>query len=153
MKEEEELLYNVIFPEDDDPNYINYGYFIGKSKKDVFKLKAIINDSQLNPILICDGNKENAFFAKVFQSEVDRFLKIVSELNFKQIKINRCHMNEVINMFEEDIMKHRKKGYKAAKYILPQRFNRGTRNWKLPDIIELNVVNENKPTLNRVINL
>ena len=150
---EEELLYNVIFPEDSDPNYINYGYFIGKSKKDVFKLKAIINESQLNPILICDGNKENAFFAKVFQSEVDRFLKIVSELKFKQIKINSCHMDEVKNMFEEDIRNHRKKGYKAAKYLLPRRFNRGIRNWKLPDIIELNVVNENKPTLNGVINL
>ena len=30
---EEELLYNVIFPEDNDPNHINYGYFIGRSKK------------------------------------------------------------------------------------------------------------------------
>ena len=61
---EEELLYNVIFPKDDDPNYINYGYFIGKSKKSIYKLKATINESQLNPILICDGNKENAFLLK-----------------------------------------------------------------------------------------
>jgi len=95
---EEQLLYNVIFPEDDDPNHINYGYFVGRSKKSVYKLKAIINESQLNPILICDGNKENAFFAKVFESEVDRFLEVIRELNFKQIKINICHMSEVVHV-------------------------------------------------------
>ena len=147
----EQLLYNVIFPEDDDPNYVNYGYFIGKSKKNVFKLKTIINESQLNPIIICDGDKENAFFAKVFQSEVDRFLQIINKLNFKQIKINSCHMNEVENMFEEEIMDHRKKGHRVAHYLLPQKFNRGTRNWKLPDVIELNLTDEIKPTLKGVI--
>lgn len=148
---EEQLLYNVIFPEDDDPNYINYGYFIGRNKKNVFKLKAIINESQLNPIIICDGEKENAFFAKVFQSEVDGFLKIVSDLNFKQIKINNRHMDEVKNMFEEEIMLHRKNERRVAHYLLPQKFNRGIRNWKLPDVIELNLINENKPTLKGVI--
>jgi len=150
---EEELLYNVIFPEDDDPNHINYGYFIGRSKKSVDKLKAIIKESQLNPILICDGNKENTFFAKVFESEVDRFLKMVCDLNFKQIKINSCHMNEVKYMFEEEVMENRKKGKKPAKYLLPQRFNRGKRDWKLPDVLEFNSVNANKPILKEVINL
>ena len=66
---EEELLYNVIFPEDADPNYINYGYFIGRNKRSIYKLKAIINESQLNPILICDGNKENAFLLKFFKTK------------------------------------------------------------------------------------
>ena len=55
----EELLYNILFPDDDNPNYINYGYFIGSSERSIFKLKANINESQLNPILICDGNKGN----------------------------------------------------------------------------------------------
>jgi len=149
----EELLYNAIFPDDDNPNHINYGYFIGKSKKSIDKLKAIINESQLNPIIIRDGNKDNAFFAKVFESEVDSFLKIVDDLKFKQIRINKCHMDEVKFMFEEDIMEHRKKGHKVAKYLLPQKFNRGIRNWKLPDVIEFNPINENKPILKRVINL
>ena len=150
---EEQLLYNVIFPEDDDPNHINYGYFVGRSKKSVYKLKAIINESQLNPILICDGNKENAFFAKVFESEVDRFLEVIRELNFKQVKINICHMSEVKYMFEEEVMGNRKKGHKATQYLFPQRFNRGIRNWKLPDVIEFNPINENKPSLKHVINL
>ena len=96
---EEELLYKIIFPKDDDPNNINYGYFVGKSKRSIFKLKATINESQLNPILLCDGDKENAFFAKVFESEVDRFLKIINEFNFKQIKINHRYINEIKYMF------------------------------------------------------
>ncbi|MBU3113761.1 hypothetical protein [Clostridium lacusfryxellense] len=150
---EEELLYNAIFPEDNDPNHINYGYFIGRSKKSVDRLKSIINESQLNPILICDDNKDNAFFVKVFESEVDRFLKIVDELKFKQIIINSCHMNEVKYMFEEEIMNHIKKGQKSHKYMLPQKFNRGKRDWKLPDVIKFNPTNENKPTLKGVINL
>ena len=150
---EEQLLYNVIFPESNDPNYINYGYFIGRSKKNVFKLKAIINESQLNPVLICDGDKQNAFFAKVFQSEVDRFLQIISDLDFKQIKINKTHMNEVKTMFEEAIRDNRKKEHRVAHYLLPQKFNKGIKNWKIPDVIEFNPINENKPVLKGVINL
>ena len=96
---EEEVLYNIIFPKDDNPNYINYGYFIGKSKRSVYKLKATIDESQLNPVLICDGNKENAFFPSVFESEVDRFLKIVNEFHFKQVKKTSRYMNEVKYMF------------------------------------------------------
>ncbi|MGH4050024.1 MAG: hypothetical protein ACREVX_01535 [Clostridium sp.] len=150
---QEELLYNVIFPEDNDPNHVNYGYFIGRSKKSVDKLKAIISESQLNPILICDADKENAFFVKVFQSEVDRFLKIVNELNFKQITINNCHMAEVKYMFEELIMHTRKRGERSHKYLLPKKFNRGKRNWELPDIIKFNPTDGNKPGLKGVINL
>ena len=97
---EEELLYNIIFSKEKDPNYINYGYFVGKSKRSVDKLKAMIKKSQLNPILICDGNKENAFFAKVFEGEVDRFLKVINELKFTQFKINRRYINGVKNIFD-----------------------------------------------------
>jgi len=147
----EQLLYNVIFPESEDPNYINYGYFIGKSKKSVFKLKAIVEQSQLNPIIICNGDKGNAFFAKVFQSEVDRFLKIVSELKFKQIKINNSLMDKVKYMFEEEIMDHRKKEHRVAHYLLPRKFNGESNNWKLPDAMELDLISGNKPNLKKVI--
>lgn len=132
---EEELLYNAIFPEDDDPNHLNYGYFIGRSKRSIFKLKAAINESQLNPILICDGNKGNAFFAKVFESEVDRFLKIIDEFNFKQIKINSHNMDEVKYMFGEDLLEHRKKMYKAPQYQYPKKINKEIINWKLPAVV------------------
>ena len=147
---EEQLLYNAIFPEGDNPNYINYGYFVGRSKKSVFKLKATINESQLNPIIICDGDKENAFFAKVFQSEVEGFLKIVSDLKFKQIRIKSCHMNDVRHMFEEEIFDHQKKEHRVTHYLLPQKFNGGSRNWK-QEVVELNFTNDNKTNLKSVI--
>lgn len=150
---EEELLYNAIFPEDNDPNHLNYGYFIGKSKKSVYKLKAVINEGQLNPIIICDGNRENAFFAKVYENEVDRFLKIVDELKFKQIKINNCHMSEVKYMFEEQIMGYQKKGHRSTQHLLPHKFNKKIRSWEIPNVIEFNPKNENKPVLKGVINL
>ena len=97
---EEELIYNIIFPKDEDPNFINYGYFVGKNKRSIDRLKASIKESQLNPILICDGNKENAFFAKVFEGEVDRFLKVIKEFKFKQYKISTCYINEVKHIFD-----------------------------------------------------
>lgn len=132
--EEEQLLYNIIFSEDEDPNYENYGHFVGRNKRSVFKLKAILNESELNPILICDGNNENAFFAKVFQSEVDRFLEIVNDLNFKQIKINSNYMNEIKCMFGQEILTHRKKEYTAAHYQFSHKFSNGIRNYKIPCI-------------------
>ena len=125
---EEELLYNIIFL-NEDPNYINYVYFIGKSKRSIYQLKAAINESQLNAIVICDGNTEKAFFAKVFQNELDRFLEIIKEFNFKQIKINNRYISEVKYMFEVELLEHKKKGYKPMEYLYSQRFNREISNW------------------------
>lgn len=148
---EEELLYNVLFPKDEDPNYINYGYFIGSNKRSIFKLKATINESQLNPTLICDGNNENAFFAKVFQNEVDRFLKIIKEQNIKQVNISNHYMNEVKYMFGEEVIYHRKRVFKAPQYQYPQKFTNGIKNWKIPYILALDPIKEHKPTLKRAI--
>lgn len=131
----EELLYNILFPDDDNPNYINYGYFIGSSKRSIFKLKANINESQLNPILICDGNKENAVYAKVFESEVDGFLKIIKDLNFEQIKVNRRYMDKVKYMFRQEIMFHKKKEYKTSLYQYPKRFNKEIKSWEIPNAV------------------
>ena len=125
---EEELLYNIIFL-NEDPNYINYVYFIGKSKRSIYQLKASINESQLNAIVICDGNKEKGIFAKVFQNELDRFLEIIKEFNFKQIKISSRYINEVKYMFEVELLEHKKKGYKPMEYLYSQRVNREISNW------------------------
>ncbi|MGH4124623.1 MAG: hypothetical protein ACREV6_17000 [Clostridium sp.] len=148
---EEELLYNVIFPTDEDPNYINYGYFIGRNKRSIYKLKATINESQLNVILICDGNNENAFFAKVFQNEVDRFLKIINDFNFKQININNQFMNEVKYMFGEEVIYNRKRVHKAHQYQYPQKFTNGIKNWEIPYVLALNPIKEHKLSLKRAI--
>jgi hypothetical protein len=77
QKSKEQLLYNAIFPEDQDPNYINYGYFIGRNKTSLYKLKATLNESDLNPILICDGNNENTSTPSLW-----KHLPIYGVLNF-----------------------------------------------------------------------
>jgi len=99
---EEEILYRVLFPKDEDPNAINYGYFVGKNKCTLFKFKTLINESQLNPVLVYDKDKSSSFFAKVFQGEVDRFLEIVQGLKFKEVKISRGRINDVKYMFGDN---------------------------------------------------
>lgn len=96
----EEKLYKIIFPEDDITNYINYGYFIGRNKKLLYKLKALVKESELHSVVVInDEEKENAFFAKVMQCDVDDFLYIVNLLEFKQIKIPSRYMEEIKYMF------------------------------------------------------
>ena len=143
---EEELLYDIIFPKEENPNYINYSYFIGRSKRSIYKLKATINESQLNPIIICDGNNQNAFFVKVFENELERFLEIVQAFNFRKIKINSRYMNEVKYMFGEDIMDHKKKVFKSSQYSYTQEFND-----ELSNLAAVHLINENKPILKRAI--
>lgn len=96
----EERLYKLIFPEDDIQSYINYGYFIGRNKKQLYKLKALIKESELNSVvMICDEEKDNAFFARVVQCDVDDFLYLTDLLQFKQLKIPNRYMKEVKYMF------------------------------------------------------
>ena len=111
---QEEMIYKIIFPKDDDPNFINYGHFIGKNKMSLYKFKATVDESQLNPILIMDGQNENAFFVEVFQSELDGFLKLTSEFKFKQIKMSSSYMNEVKYMFKNHMLSFNSKNHRAS---------------------------------------
>lgn len=47
-------------------------------------------------------------------------------------------------------MEHRKKVYKSARDLHPERFNRGLRNWNLPKIVALNPINESKLKIEKV---
>lgn len=51
----------------------------------------------------------------------------------------------------EEIMEKRKKVYKTAKELHPQRFNRGIRNWDLPKVVALNPTDEIKASLDGAI--
>jgi len=51
----------------------------------------------------------------------------------------------------EGIMERRKEVYRFARALHPQRFNRGIRNWKLPDIVALNPISENKASVKDAI--
>ena len=64
-----------------------------------------------------------------------------SRLNF--IKPSSRHNGEA-----EKIVKNRKLVYNIAKKLHPQRFNRGIRNWDLPETVTLNTKDENKLKLN-----
>ena len=50
----------------------------------------------------------------------------------------------------EEIMEHRKKVYKSARELHPQRFNRGLTNWRLPEIVALNPITESKLKIENV---
>jgi hypothetical protein len=114
---QEEMMYNIIFPSDEDPNHINYGHFITKSKRNLYEFKATIEDSQLNPVLIMDGERKNAFFVEVFQSEVDGFLKLTDEFKFKQIKMSKGYMNEVKFMFKDYLLMLSSKKQRISKSV------------------------------------
>lgn len=114
---QEEMIYKIIFPSDEDPNYINYGHFIAKSKNSLYKFKAILEESQLNPVLIMDGQRKNAFFVEVFQSELDDFLHLTDEYNLKQIKMNKGYANEVKFMFKDYLFKLTNKNLRVSKSI------------------------------------
>ena len=128
---QEEMIYRIIFPKDDDPNYINYGHFIAKNKISLYKFKAIVHESQLNPVLIMDGENENAFFAKVFQSEVDDFLKLTNEFNIKQIKMNRCYMNEVKFMFGDYLFMINSKRHKVSIPMATHNYLQSINRWRI----------------------
>jgi len=95
MNKMEGLQENTIYHEVSQPNPIYYGYFIGENRKSVFKLKSALYDSQLNPMIIKDADHQNALFAKVLDCEVDKFLKVIKELNFKKVKLNKHSIDEV----------------------------------------------------------
>lgn len=95
----EGLLDKIILQGVSESDHINYGYFIGKNRNSVYKLKSALYDSQLNPLILKDADHENALFAKVLNSELDGFLKIIKEFNFKKVKLNRHNIEEVKWMF------------------------------------------------------
>jgi hypothetical protein len=51
MSEDEKKLYDVLFPYDNNPFYINYGYFTGGNLRTLSLLKAKIERSFIDPII------------------------------------------------------------------------------------------------------
>ena len=111
---QQEMIYKIIFPKDDDPNYVNYGHFIAKNKNNFYKFKAKLEELQLNAVLIMDGENKNAFFVQVFQSEADNFLKLTTEFNLKQIKMTRGFMNQVELMFKDYLLTRNRKNHRYS---------------------------------------
>jgi hypothetical protein len=114
---QQEMIYKIIFPKDDDPNYVNYGHFIAKNKNNFYKFKAKLDEMQLNAVLIMDGENKNAFFVQVFQSEADNFMKLTTEFNLKQIKMTKGFMNQVKLMFKDYLLTINRKSHRYSMSI------------------------------------
>ena len=111
---QQEMIYKIIFPKDDDPNYVNYGHFIAKNKDSLYKFKAKLDEIQLNAVLIMDGENKNAFFVQVFQSEADNFMKLTIEFNLTQIKMTKGFMNQVKLMFKDYLLTINRKNHRYS---------------------------------------
>ncbi|MGK0464917.1 MAG: hypothetical protein ACJAX4_000187 [Clostridium sp.] len=122
----EETIYKIIFPEDDNPNYINYGHFLSKNKKILYKFKAVVNESQLNPLLIMDGENRNAFYVEILQSELDSFLILTDEFKFKQIKMDKQFTNEVKYMFKDYLLTLKSKNHRFSNPITNRKHSKYT---------------------------
>ncbi|MGH4118170.1 hypothetical protein [Clostridium sp.] len=110
----EETIYKILFPEDDDPNHINYGHFLSKNKRTLYKFKALVYESQLNAVLIMDGKNRNAFYVEVLQSELESFLILTNEFNFKQIKMDRQFTEQVVHMFKDYLLTLNSKNHRFS---------------------------------------
>lgn len=52
MSEDERKLYEVLFPNDNNPNYINYAYFKGGSSRSLEKLRSKVMESNIDSIVV-----------------------------------------------------------------------------------------------------
>jgi len=102
MSEEEMKLYEVLFPNDNDPFYINYGYFTGGNLRKLSILKSKINNICISPILIEDEVNEGSFFIRIEQKDVELFVNEIKSLKFKEKKIPQKCINEVRALFGDN---------------------------------------------------
>lgn len=102
MSEEERKLYDVLFPNDNNPDYINYAYFKGVSMRSLGILKSKIRKSNIEPILVEDDVNEGSFFIKVLEKDVDTFLSMVNPRKYKQIKMPKMYISKIENLFGDN---------------------------------------------------
>ena len=99
MSDEERKLYDILFPNDNNPYHINYAYFSGGSMRALSILKSRVNKSYIEPIIVEDEVKEGSFFARVLQKDVDLFLAMVKPLKYNQLKIPNRYMSKIKVLF------------------------------------------------------
>lgn len=102
MSEEEKKLYDALFPNDNNPNHINYAYFKGGTKRSLSILKSKIQNSPIGPVLSEDEKNEGAFFIRVFEKDVDTFLNMIKSSKYSQIKIPNRYIRQVRHLFGDN---------------------------------------------------
>lgn len=102
MSEEEKKLYNILFPNDNDPYHINYAYFTGGTNRSLSILKSRIRNSYIEPILIEDEKDDGSFFVRVLQKDVDIFLNMIKTLKYNEKRIPKRYINKIKVLFRDN---------------------------------------------------
>ncbi|KZL90361.1 hypothetical protein [Clostridium magnum] len=102
MSEEEKKLYDVLFPNDNNPYYINYAYFTGGSMRSLSILKSKIKNSYIEPILLEAEKDDGSFFIKVLQKDVDIFLNMIKPLKYNERKISKKYISKIKALFGDN---------------------------------------------------
>lgn len=99
MSEEESRLYDILFPNDNNPYHINYAYYTGGSKRYLSILKSKIRKSYIDPILVEAEKEDGSFFVRVLQKDVDIFLNIIRPLKYNEVKITNRYIGKIKALF------------------------------------------------------
>lgn len=102
ISEDEKKLYDVLFPIDNNPSHVNYGYFTGGSLRSFSILKARINKSYIDPVIIEDDKNDGSFFIRILQKDFDIFLGIVKTLKYKERRIPRACIESLQSLFGDE---------------------------------------------------
>lgn len=99
MSEEEKKLYNILFPNDNNPYHINYAYFTGATKRSLSILKSKIRNSFIEATLVEDEKEDGSFFIRILQKDVDIFLNMIKPLKYNERKIPNRYISEIKFLF------------------------------------------------------
>lgn len=102
MSDEEKKLYDVLFPNDNNRNYINYAYYTGGTKRSLSILKSKIRNSYTDLILVEDEKEDGSFFLRVLQKDVDIFLNLLKSFKYKEKKIPKRYISEIKVLFGDN---------------------------------------------------
>lgn len=102
ISEDERKLYDLLFTNDNNPFHVNYGYFTGGSLKSLSTLKARIDRSYIDPVIIEDDENDGSFFIRVLQKDLNTFLSMVKSLKYKERRIPRACIKSLQSLFGDE---------------------------------------------------
>lgn len=102
MSEDEKKLYDAIFPYDNNPHHVNYGYFTGGNMRSLSILKSKIKKDYIELNLLEDEKDDGSFFIRVLQKDVDIFLNMIKPLKYSERKIPKKSISEIKALFGDN---------------------------------------------------
>lgn len=102
MNEDEKKLYDALFPNDNNPYYINYAYFTGGTMRSLSILKSKIRNSYIDAKLLESEKDDGSFFIRVLQKDIDIFLNLIRPLKYNERKIPKKYINKIKFVFGDN---------------------------------------------------